>query len=576
MRIKITIFTLFLTFLTNAQVLINETFPTQVPPTGWTLQSTASGTNTWSYFASGAGAALFHSGTNQQNEWLITPTLNLTNLTNCYLQFILRLTTQETMITLNEADLFVKISTDGGNNWTNIWNDGQYNFPAFSERIGIDLSQYVGNANVKVAFQYVNNIPGTTTNIVQLYEVYIASCPKPSVILTNQYPSLASWTLPFSFNGTFDIEYGPTGFTQSTGTLITGITENSHLIPNMNCQHIDYFVRANCGGTMGAWSNRLSRPLITFLTADLNQVTATSANLSWTGVSGNYTLEYGPLNFEIGTGTTISNISGFSQVLTNLSPCTNYTVRVKVACDENNTWIGHSFKTSFESMSPLVPTFSENFDNTTLCDIGYWRNNPFNEIEMNSMRVTNTGLNSRVESRRFQLTAGNPVNVQIQARKLIENAVIVTNGIIKLKRENDADFVQNFEFNNLTTSFVNYSIDYTPLFTDTYYLSFEFNPNSANSTNAAIFYDNFVMTDLLSLNAFNHSNVAFYPNPTTSKINFTQDISNLEVFDTSGKKVKSFVNANTSFDVSDLNKGVYLIKGLTAEGLQVNQKLIKE
>lgn len=113
---------------------------------------------------------------------------------------------------------------------------------------------------------------------------------------------------------------------------------------------------------------------------------------------------------------------------------------------------------------------------------------------------------------------------------------------------------------------------------------------------SAIDYDNgklyvmgFSATGIVSLYRFNlqeailsttHilplSKISFSPNPTTSNISFTQEIENLEIFDLTGKKVKSFGNTNTVFDVADLEKGIYLLKGKTIEGSEFNEKLIKE
>jgi hypothetical protein len=67
-----------------------------------------------------------------------------------------------------------------------------------------------------------------------------------------------------------------------------------------------------------------------------------------------------------------------------------------------------------------------------------------------------------------------------------------------------------------------------------------------------------------------------YPNPANSQIRFSQEIKTLEVFDSAGKKVKSFNNTNTNYDVSTLEKGVYILKGTTTDGKSINEKLVKE
>lgn len=67
-----------------------------------------------------------------------------------------------------------------------------------------------------------------------------------------------------------------------------------------------------------------------------------------------------------------------------------------------------------------------------------------------------------------------------------------------------------------------------------------------------------------------------YPNPTQSQIRFTQEINTLEVFDIAGKKVKSFHNPSTNYDVSTLDKGVYILKGNTRDGKSIMEKMIKD
>ena len=112
---------------------------------------------------------------------------------------------------------------------------------------------------------------------------------------------------------------------------------------------------------------------------------------------------------------------------------------------------------------------------------------------------------------------------------------------------------------------------------------------------SAIDYDNgklyvmgFSATGIVSLYRFNLqeailsttqtaslNKITFSPNPTTSNITFTQEINSLEVFDLTGKKIKSFENTNTTFEVSGLENGIYLLKGKTVEGNEFNEKLIK-
>ncbi len=80
----------------------------------------------------------------------------------------------------------------------------------------------------------------------------------------------------------------------------------------------------------------------------------------------------------------------------------------------------------------------------------------------------------------------------------------------------------------------------------------------------------------LGTSDFSSIKLKYSPNPTNSNIIFSQVIEVLEIYDITGKKVKSFENATTTFDVSGLEKGIYLLKGKTIEGSEFNEKLIKE
>ncbi len=93
---------------------------------------------------------------------------------------------------------------------------------------------------------------------------------------------------------------------------------------------------------------------------------------------------------------------------------------------------------------------------------------------------------------------------------------------------------------------------------------------------ATVWKDFKVVTTLGTNNFFANNTVKFYPNPTQSQINFSQEIKSLEVFDIAGRKVKSFQNSSSNYDVSNLQKGVYILKGKTTEGKSIQEKLVKE
>jgi hypothetical protein len=103
--------------------------------------------------------------------------------------------------------------------------------------------------------------------------------------------------------------------------------------------------------------------------------------------------------------------------------------------------------------------------------------------------------------------------------------------------------------------------------------------NDGDVTKNYGYYDFWIVklsSENLSTSSFNKHNFTIYPNPTQSQINFSQEINTLEVFDIAGKKVKSFQNPSTTYDVASLQKGVYILKGTTTDGKSINEKLVKE
>lgn len=74
------------------------------------------------------------------------------------------------------------------------------------------------------------------------------------------------------------------------------------------------------------------------------------------------------------------------------------------------------------------------------------------------------------------------------------------------------------------------------------------------------------------------SNISLYPNPTSSIFKLNHTVNDLQIFDITGKLMKVFngnYNEGQSFDISELNKGLYIIKLKNKSGEQKTMKLIK-
>ena len=83
------------------------------------------------------------------------------------------------------------------------------------------------------------------------------SCTQPTTQLTTNIQTtsaILNWTEAGTAT-TWDIEYGPSGFTQGTGTLLTGVTNKPDTLTGLTpSTTYDWYVRASCGaGSTSPW-----------------------------------------------------------------------------------------------------------------------------------------------------------------------------------------------------------------------------------------------------------------------------------------------------------------------------------
>ncbi|MCX7954305.1 MAG: fibronectin type III domain-containing protein [Bacteroidales bacterium] len=238
-------------------------------------------------------------------EWLITPPINLGDgSTNYKLEFDLALTEYNDPLPPQPAadDKFaVVISTDNGLTWSSLntlrqWdNQGSqfvYNNISYTgEHVIIPLTGYTGI--VKIGF-YAESTQSNGDNDLFVDNVKISlltNCPEPIGLSASNITgtsALLSW-LPTGNETSWNIEYGPQGFTQGTGTIINNVT-NPYLLQGLQPNtYYTFYVQANCGNETSPWSSPKN-----FMTA---QIPATlpfctdfeSGANDWTIVNGNQT-----------------------------------------------------------------------------------------------------------------------------------------------------------------------------------------------------------------------------------------------------------------------------------------------
>ncbi len=172
-------------------------------------------------------------------------------------------------------------------------------------------------------------------------------CPSPSSLSATQITQTSarlSWVTGGA--STWGLEYGLSGFTLGSGTRISTTTPSytvSGLTPGRSHQ---FYVRDSCGvGHVSSWAGpHTFRNLGCLAPTGLNlhTITEITATVSWTsGGASNWNIEYGPINFPLGGGIFLYNVSS-PRTLRGLKPNTFYDVYVQDSCNVGNVsnWTG--------------------------------------------------------------------------------------------------------------------------------------------------------------------------------------------------------------------------------------------
>ncbi len=172
-------------------------------------------------------------------------------------------------------------------------------------------------------------------------------CPSPSSLLATQITqtnATLSWVTGGASN--WDLEYGLSGFTLGSGTRISTTTPSytvSGLTPGRSYQ---FYVRDSCGvGHVSSWAGPHTFRTLGCLAPtglNLHTITEITATVSWTsGGASNWNIEYGPINFPLGGGIFLYNVSS-PRTLRGLKPNTFYDVYVQDSCNVGNVsnWTG--------------------------------------------------------------------------------------------------------------------------------------------------------------------------------------------------------------------------------------------
>ncbi len=257
--------TLLLTFLYSSFSFgqyLSEGFESGTSlPASWILTQTNT-TETW-----GISTTLANNGTNSatvaydlstQDETLISPSIDLTSATNPRIKFWWNMSYYWSIDPYNSYDFTVSI--DDGTNVTELFKEADVgvftNFTWYEQTI--DLSNYVGLNNVKILFNY-SGADGAALNLDDILVEETPTCFSVTD-LTATTNSTSEVEISWTAGGTeteWTYEFGPTGFTQGSGTLTVTGPNNPITLGGLTSEAAyDIYVQANCGGTDGnsTWS----------------------------------------------------------------------------------------------------------------------------------------------------------------------------------------------------------------------------------------------------------------------------------------------------------------------------------
>lgn len=182
---------------------------------------------------------------------LVSPPIDLSSATNPILQF------KHNYRDLGQGCIFKVQSSNDGINWT----DEGFSFTSGSGNIGpqtVNIPVTGGSETTYISWVVEGNHNQFLRWHIDDVIIQEVACPMPYQLaagsITDSSAEL-SWQ-QWGEAASWFIEYGPPGFTQGSGTLITGITGTTYTLENLeqNTQY-QFIVRANCGGgQISEWS----------------------------------------------------------------------------------------------------------------------------------------------------------------------------------------------------------------------------------------------------------------------------------------------------------------------------------
>ena len=363
-------------------------------PTANVINSAASGANAWATNLSG-------NYNNNDNSFVQSPVFDLSSLTAPSIQFSVWWNSE-----FSWDGMVLQSSINGGTTWQNVgafgdpnnwYNDNSINGapggqPAataqgWTGRVSSNngsngwrlarhaLTGLAGQSNVVFRFAFGSDGSvqdnGVAFDLVSVVDVL---CPAPSA-LTATNLSLTSTQLSWTENGgatLYNVEYGPSGFTQGTGTNVTSVG-NPYTITDLMADTLyQFYVQADCGANgLSFWSGPTS-----FFTGYCVSVPSSNDGQGVTNVTIGVTdfPSFGDVTYENHTATPVNAFQGI-ETNVSIAFATGFTYDANIWIDFNDNLVFEASEIVFQgtSAAPNPSTLNATFTMPVTAPVGQHR-----------------------------------------------------------------------------------------------------------------------------------------------------------------------------------------------------------
>ncbi len=293
-----------------------------------------------------------------RRDWLVSPNINLSALTDPALIFDLALTDYGNEGVAEDApdDKFmVIISTDGGTTWrannATVWGDSTANYlyseiPNTGRQVVLSLAQYAGQT-IRIAFYGESTVRNGDNDLhIANFEVgEMPSCSRPNDIAFTQITynsAIASWTgCPEA--DSYEIVYGTSNQIEATTNTTETVFDTTYSFQDLRSETPYYvWVRSICGGATSQWSM-----MSTFTTgvscapvvnARVITTTSNSAAIAWElDTTGGLPISSVMVSYKPSAQTTWTTATTTDNLyfISGLTSATTYNVQLRTLCDND-------------------------------------------------------------------------------------------------------------------------------------------------------------------------------------------------------------------------------------------------